>query len=116
MATKIQQRRDTRAHWVEANPVLSQGEEAYETDTGQRKVGDGVNVYVNLPYLGNPCVQERGSSTTETMSQAAVTRELKALDANVAELLIDYGDALSKYGGSPAIEYGNATTVAIEDF
>lgn len=114
MATKIQQRRDTREHWLSANPILSNGEEAYETDTQQRKVGDGVTRYALLPYLGNPCLQQRGTSTTQAMSQKAITDELNNMDKSVSDFLIDYGDALSKYGGSPAIDYGNANTVAID--
>ena len=114
MATKIQQRRDTKAHWLEADPILSAGEEAYETDTYQRKIGDGTTKYSLLPYLGNPCLQDRGTSTTEAMSQDAVSKQLSALEVSVSDFLIDYGDALSNYGGSPAIDYGNANTVAID--
>lgn len=49
MATKIQIRRDTAANWRNANPVLSQGEPAYEIDTQITKYGDGVTAYKDLP-------------------------------------------------------------------
>jgi hypothetical protein len=49
MATKILVRRDTAANWAAANPVLSQGEPAYEIDTNRTKIGDGVTPYLNLP-------------------------------------------------------------------
>jgi hypothetical protein len=49
MATKIQIRRDTSANWRIANPVLSQGEPAYEIDTKTTRYGDGVTAYNDLP-------------------------------------------------------------------
>ena len=50
MATKIQKRRDTAANWAAVNPVLAQGEEGLELDTGQEKVGNGTTNWNNLPY------------------------------------------------------------------
>ena len=49
---KLQLRRDTAANWATKNPVLAVAEEGYETDTGKRKVGDGVKTWNNLPYDG----------------------------------------------------------------
>lgn len=46
---KIQMRRGTAASWAAANPVLAQGELAFETDTGRTKVGDGATAYLSLP-------------------------------------------------------------------
>lgn len=51
MASKVQLRRDTAANWASANPVLSAGEQALETDTGLTKVGDGTTAYTSLKYL-----------------------------------------------------------------
>lgn len=53
MADKIQLRRDLAANWTSNNPVLAQGEEGYELDTGRRKVGDGATAWTGLPYSGN---------------------------------------------------------------
>lgn len=50
MVNKIQLRRDTAANWTAANPILSAGEPGLETDTNQRKVGDGTATWVNLRY------------------------------------------------------------------
>ena len=110
MATLIQQRRDTAAHWNRVNPILADGEVGYETDTRQRKLGDGITHWNDLPYDGNPCLQEMGTSEIFPMSQNAVTKELEGIGAVVNDILIDYGTALSKYGGSQAIDYGNAST------
>ena len=49
MSIRIQVRRDTHANWAAANPVLLQGEPAYETDTGIVKWGDGTKAYLSLP-------------------------------------------------------------------
>jgi hypothetical protein len=52
MAQKIQLRRGTAALWTSVNPLLSQGEIGYETDTNQTKIGDGATVWNSLPYYG----------------------------------------------------------------
>nr|DAN35651.1 MAG TPA: hyaluronidase [Caudoviricetes sp.] len=90
MADRIQQRRDTAARWAQYNPILLEGEVGYELDTDQYKVGDGVNAWNALPYRGDPCVQQEGSSTTTPMSQDATTKALNAVretaGADVGEL------------------------------
>lgn len=43
-------RKDTAENWTNKNPVLRQGEEGYETDTGRRKVGDGTTAWNELFY------------------------------------------------------------------
>jgi hypothetical protein len=45
---QIQFRRDTLTNWTAANPVLAQGEPAYETDTGVMRIGDGVSNFLSL--------------------------------------------------------------------
>ena len=54
MADLIQLRRDTAANWTSANPVLSQGEQGYETDTGKMKIGDGSTAWSSLAYFVDP--------------------------------------------------------------
>ena len=46
----VQVRRDSKANWEAANPILLDGEAAYEKDTDMFKIGDGINRYTNLPY------------------------------------------------------------------
>ena len=53
MATKIQIRRDTAANWSAANPILSSGEPALETDTNKIKYGDGITTWEHLQYVGD---------------------------------------------------------------
>ena len=47
----LQLRRGLAATWTGTNPVLLAGEEGYETDTGFRKVGDGVTAWNDLDYM-----------------------------------------------------------------
>lgn len=50
MSDRIQIRRDTSSNWSSVDPVLSQGEIGYETDTGKLKIGDGSTTYSGLGY------------------------------------------------------------------
>lgn len=49
MIVQIQARSDTLANFTATNPVLAQGEPAYETDTKRFRFGDGISNYVDLP-------------------------------------------------------------------
>jgi hypothetical protein len=51
MANKLQLRRDTSTAWYNANPILSQGEPGFETDTGKLKIGKNNLSWRNLPYI-----------------------------------------------------------------
>jgi hypothetical protein len=53
MATRMQQRRGTEAQWTSADPILAAGEIGFESDTGQFKIGDGVNHWSDLSYFKN---------------------------------------------------------------
>jgi hypothetical protein len=50
MPARIQKRRDTAANWTSVNPVLAQGEEGIELDTGKAKLGNGTTPWNTLPY------------------------------------------------------------------
>ena len=51
MAVNIQLRRGTAVEWVGSNPILAEGEIGVETDTKKLKVGDGLTVWLSLPYI-----------------------------------------------------------------
>jgi hypothetical protein len=53
MATRMQQRRGTAAQWTQADPILAAGEIGFESDTGQFKIGDGINHWEELSYFKN---------------------------------------------------------------
>ena len=53
MATIIQLRRDTAENWIEANPILAEGEPGVESISDATvvfKIGDGVRPWSELPY------------------------------------------------------------------
>lgn len=49
--TQIRLRRDTSAAFTSSNPILGNGEPAYETDTKKLKIGDGTTAYNALAYF-----------------------------------------------------------------
>jgi hypothetical protein len=49
--TTIKLRRDLAATWTSRNPVLNAGEQGYETDTGEFKIGDGSTAWISLEYF-----------------------------------------------------------------
>nr|DAP28615.1 MAG TPA: hyaluronidase [Caudoviricetes sp.] len=49
--TQIKLRRDTSAAFASSNPILGNGEPAYETDTKKLKIGDGTTAYTSLAYF-----------------------------------------------------------------
>ena len=51
MADKIQVRQDTADNWSSNNPVLSLGEQGWESDTNKFKIGDGSTVWNSLGYF-----------------------------------------------------------------
>lgn len=68
---KIQMRRGTAAEWSAANPVLAQGEIAFETDTRVTKIGDGATGYLDLPsYATHDQMVAAMAEITETLAEA----------------------------------------------
>ena len=57
MAQKIQFRRDTAANWTSVNPILSQGELGYETNTRKFKIGTGNAYWNELAYFSGGASQ-----------------------------------------------------------
>lgn len=51
MPKTLQIKRDTLAGWTLKNPVLADGELAYEKDTGKIKIGNGSTAWTGLRYL-----------------------------------------------------------------
>ena len=63
--TQIKLRRDTAANFASVNPILGNGEPAYETDTKKLKIGDGTTAYTQLEYFstGGGDVTAAGDNT-----------------------------------------------------
>lgn len=50
---KILIRRDISTNWTTTNPILADGEQGYEKDTGKMKIGNGITNWNLLPYFAN---------------------------------------------------------------
>ena len=48
----IQLKRGKSSSWVTLNPVLNPGEPGFEIDTGKMKIGNGIDEWLDLPYIG----------------------------------------------------------------
>lgn len=83
-------RRDTAANWTKKNPVLREGEEGYETDTGRRKIGDGNTAWNALSYtvdqVYNPDSENAQSGKAVAEAIAAIETEQKLLADAVTKL------------------------------
>lgn len=51
--TLIQVRRGSQSDWIAQNPILSEGEFGFETDTNRLKIGNGYSNWKNLEYIGS---------------------------------------------------------------
>jgi hypothetical protein len=51
MAARIQIRRDISTNWTTNNPILTEGELGYETNTSKLKIGDGSSSWNSLEYF-----------------------------------------------------------------
>lgn len=67
-------RRDTAANWNTKNPILREGEEGYETDTGRRKVGNGTTEWNNLKYDSGIVDQTYSPTSENAQSGKAVAQ------------------------------------------
>lgn len=90
VTARIQVRRGTAAEWTAANPVLSEGELAFETDTGITKIGDGATEYADLPSYATYDQMVEALGDTQTARDAALAAaESAETDADRAEAAAD---------------------------
>lgn len=73
--TQIKLRRDTSSAFASSNPILGNGEPAYETDTKKLKIGDGTTAYTQLEYFS-----AGGGSSTDI----SATLPLKIVDGVIS--------------------------------
>lgn len=48
----IQLKRGKASSWITLNPILAPGEPGFEVDTGKLKIGNGVDTWLSLKYIG----------------------------------------------------------------
>ena len=56
MSYQHQLRRGVASLWTSVNPVLPDGVQGYETDTGKVKIGDGTTAWTSLAYWYDPTI------------------------------------------------------------
>ena len=49
MTDTVQQYWASSEKWAATNPILKNNEVGYETDTNKFKIGNGIDLYLNLP-------------------------------------------------------------------
>lgn len=101
---KIQIRRGTTGEWRNANPILAQGEFAFETDTGITKVGDGATEYLLLPAY----------ATYDQMLKAQ--QAIEAAQEDVADFgpLLTAAETAAQTSTAKATEATSARDVAVD--
>jgi len=86
------QRVATRASWAARNPILLTGEIGFETDTGNQKIGNGVESWNKLHYYGSPghwgefSSNADQSATANTPTEVTYTNTVAAGDSVRIEL------------------------------
>jgi len=70
------QRVATRASWAARNPILLTGEIGFETDTGNQKIGNGVENWNKLHYYGSPGHWGEFSSNADQSATANTPTEV----------------------------------------
>jgi|LakMenEpi08Jun12_1017391.scaffolds.fasta_scaffold00367_4 hypothetical protein len=113
MATRMQQRRGTAAQWTSADPILAAGEIGFESDTGQFKIGDGVNHWEDLSYFKN--LEDLGGSLddyvpVDTKGQA---NGVASLDSSGKIPVAQLGNLID--GAPDALNTLNELAAAIND-
>jgi hypothetical protein len=125
---QMQQRRDTAAGWVSANPTLLLGELGYESDTGKWKVGNGSSAWSSLAYSFSSDLISEGDSKAEVIDTGSDGRFVVTTE-NVERLRVgpagqigiagaNYGTSgqvLTSGGASGAISWVDASGVVVVD-
>ncbi len=113
MATRMQQRRGTAAQWTAADPILAAGEIGFESDTGQFKIGDGVNHWDDISYFKN--LEDLGGSLDDyiPVDTKAVANGVASLDAQGRVPLSQLGNLVD--GAPGALNTLNELAAAISN-
>lgn len=80
----FQLRRGLHDKWIEENPILSEGEPAFETDTFRLKIGDGTKTYTQLPFS-----DEALKSLINTVAQNAEKNVIVGIQKNGTDISVN---------------------------
>lgn len=111
VVTAIQLRRGTAAQWTSANPVLSAGEQGWESDTNKVKIGNGSTAWASLPYAitgANGTVTSITAGTGLSGGTITTTGTI-AIDTSVTADLSTAQTLTNKTLTTPTITQGQAT-------
>lgn len=108
--TTFKLRRGKAAEWSQVNPILAQGEPAFELDTFKLKIGNGVMSYNELPYIADAAALQ--SSDSESSILFVDSKTLPALGGedilyvvkDTGELKIWVDGEYVNFGGSTNLE------------
>ena len=78
------QRVATRANWAARNPILLPGEIGFETDTGNQKIGNGIEGWNKLHYYGSPGHWGEFSSNANQSATANTPTEVTYTNSDAA--------------------------------
>lgn len=95
--TTFQLKRGTAQRWIEVNPILKQGEPGFEYDTGKLKIGDGINHWRELEYVGSQYSEAEIISVNSLSDLSAVGNENKLYKINSEKALYQWNATESKY-------------------
>lgn len=123
----IQLKRGKAASWVSLNPVLQPGEPGFEIDTGKLKIGNGIDAWLDLKYLGenksfvvnaNTHYDFPAIGDVEIIYKASQEKQLYQWNAETFEyeLLIDTSIYATKEELQKAIENIEIPEIALEDY
>ena len=74
----------TRANWAARNPILLPGEIGFETDTGNQKIGNGIQGWNKLHYYGSPGHWGEFSSNANQSATANTPTEVTYTNTDAA--------------------------------
>ncbi|MGA1718208.1 MAG: hypothetical protein ACO38Q_05370 [Aquiluna sp.] len=74
----------TRANWAARNPILLSGEIGFETDTGNQKIGNGIQGWNKLHYYGSPGHWGEFSSNANQSATANTPTEVTYTNTDAA--------------------------------
>lgn len=111
--------RDTALAYLMANPIIPDGEKAYESDTGIFKVGDGVTRYNLLPVAGMDMADFSAMAvlTSSAMSGDIALRITPATTgSSAAAVTAAIAGAAEKFSRDVLVELVNTSGVVHEWF
>lgn len=93
-------RKDTAENWTNKNPVLRNGEEGYETDTGRRKVGDGTTAWKELFYTVDQSYDPESLNAQSGKAVAEAVAAFEAEQKRLADTVTELQAAMASLKGS----------------